>query len=180
MTVRLVTLATVLLASACARSAVTGGSSLTTQMTRGYDAQVASGFERVRAATKSFVSIDSAVAAGYPRTVAACIKHTEHGTHGAMGYHHINRTIVDTVLEIEKPEILLYEKRGDGTYRLNGVEYIVPYRLWSRDRQPPKLMGLDLKREDNLNLWYLHMWAWTENPAGLFADYNPAVACPQA
>lgn len=179
MNVRLVTplgivaLASLALAS-CARQTVTAA------MTRGYDAQVRAGFERVRAATASFHSIDSAVAAGYPAAVAQCIAHTDHGTMGAMGYHHIKRAIVDTVLEIDKPEILLYEKRADGTYRLNGVEYIVPYRVWPRDATPPRIMGLDLKREDSLNLWYLHMWAWTENPAGLFADYNPAVGCPKA
>jgi hypothetical protein len=38
-------------------------------------------------------------------------------------------------------------------------------------------MGLELKRQDALKLWYLHMWAWTENSAGLFADFNPAVKC---
>ena len=172
MNIRLVTLS-VALAIGCARQTVTA------RMTQGYDTQVQAGVERVRAATASFVSLDSAVARGYPRVVAQCIAHAEHGTMGAMGYHHVNRSIVDTVLEIDKPEILLYEKRADGTYRLNGVEYIVPYRLWPREAKPPKIMGLDLKREDNLNLWYLHMWAWTENPAGLFADYNPAVACPQ-
>jgi hypothetical protein len=154
-------------------------SSSTAAMTRGFDAQVASGFERVRAATASYASLDSAVAAGYPRVVQQCLSHTDHGTHGAMGYHHMKRSLLDTVLEIERPEILLYEKRPDGTYRLNGVEYIVPYRVWPRDAKPPRIMGLDLKREDNLSLWYLHMWAWTENPAGLFADYNPAVACPK-
>ena len=179
MNVRLVTpVAIVGLASlallSCARQNVTSS------MTRGFDSQVQAGFERVRAATAPFVSIDSAAAAGYPRIVQQCIAHTEHGTHGAMGYHHVNRAIVDTVLEIEKPEILLYERRSDGTYRLNGVEYIVPYRVWPRESKPPRIMGLDLKREDNLNLWYLHMWVWTENPAGLFADYNPAVACPRA
>jgi hypothetical protein len=173
MNIRLVTPSVALVIS-CARQTVTA------RMTQGYDSQVQSGFERVRAATAPFVSLDSAVARGYPRAVAQCIAHTEHGTMGAMGYHHVNRSIVDTVLEIDKPEILLYEKRADGTYRLNGVEYIVPYRLWPREAKPPKIMGLDLKREDNLNLWYLHMWTWTENPAGLFADYNPAVACPQA
>ena len=179
MNIRFVTLATIALAAACARPATTGRSAQTAAMTRGFDTQVQAGFDRVRAATASFVSLDSAVAAGYPRTVAQCIAHTEHGTMGAMGFHHVKRAIVDTVLEIDKPEILLYEKLADGTYRLNGVEYIVPYRLWPRDAKPPRIMGLDLKREDNLSLWYLHMWAWTENSAGLFADYNPAVGCPK-
>lgn len=132
----------------------------------------------MRTATARFVVLDSAVAAGYPRDVTQCIAHAEHAELGAMGFHHVKRALVDTTLEVERPEILLYERRPDGQYRLNGVEYIVPYRLWSRDSTPPRLMGLDLKREDNLKLWYLHMWVWTDNPAGLFADYNPAVACP--
>ena len=79
-------------------------------------------------------------------------------------------------IEIEKPEILLYEKRPDGSYRLNGVEYIIPYRLWPKDSVPPKLMGRDMLKSDEL-LWYTHMWIWTPNSAGLFADWNPAVKC---
>ena len=177
MNVRLITLATLALSSACARSSATGGSSLTAQMTRGYDAQVASGFERLRAATRSFVSIDSAVAAGYPRVVQACIKHTEHTTHGAMGYHHLNRRYVDKDVILEQPEFLLYERKPDGKYVLNGVEYVVPYRFWPKDSVPPKLLGRDMNKSDALQYWYMHMWVWTNNSAGLFADWNPEVKC---
>jgi hypothetical protein len=38
-------------------------------------------------------------------------------------------------------------------------------------------MGQKLKHEDNLNIWYLHVWAWTKNDDGLFADFNPVVQC---
>jgi hypothetical protein len=129
---------------------------------------------RLRAATRPFQTLDSAVAAGYVRNVPACLVH-EH--HGAMGYHHSNAGYVDARLEVERPEILLYERVADGRYRLNGVEYIVPYRAWPRDSAAPVLFGRTLKREDNLAIWYLHVWAWTDNPEGLFADFHPEVRC---
>ena len=143
-------------------------------MTRGYDTQVTDGVSRLRAATRPFHALDSAVAAGYPRTVPDCLVH-EH--HGAMGYHHVNRGFVDAKLDVERPEILLYERRPDGTYRLNAVEFIVPYRAWPRDSVAPVLMGQKLNHEDNLKIWYLHVWAWTKNPEGLFANFNPDVTC---
>ena len=130
---------------------------------------------QLRAATTAFHDIDAAVAAGYPRTVRDCLVH-EH--HGAMGYHHANRALADATLELERPEILLYEKRPDGRYALNGVEYIVPYRAWPRDSVPPSIMGQKLKREDDLQIWFLHVWAWSPNPEGLFADFHPDVTCP--
>ena len=133
------------------------------------------GIARLRAATGRFHSIDSAVAVGYAASVRDCLVH-EH--HGAMGYHHVNRAYVDGKAEVERPEILLYDRATDGTARLNGVEFIVPYGAWPRDSAPPVLMGQALRREDNLNIWYLHVWAWNENPDGVFADYHPRVTCP--
>jgi hypothetical protein len=141
-----------------------------------YNAQVRDGFRRVRVATAPYVTLDSAVVAGYARDVPRCFDDPHHG---AMGFHHLNRAHVDATIEVEKPEILLYERRADGTYALNGVEYIIPYTRWPRDSVPPQIFGMDLKREENLKLWYMHMWVWTENRAGLFADYNPAVKCPE-
>jgi hypothetical protein len=147
----------------------------TSDPTEGYDAQVSDGITRLRAATRAFHALDSAVAAGYPREVPDCLVHEQHG---AMGYHHVNRGFLDDKVDVERPEILLYEKLPNGDYRLNGVEFIIPYRAWSRDSIAPTLMGQQLKPEDKLNIWYLHVWAWTQNSDGLFADFNPAVTCP--
>lgn len=161
--------AAMLLLSACARR------SPSSIITRGYDAGVAAAVTRSRAATQSYRSLDSAVAAGYPRDVADCIVHAHHG---AMGYHHLNRAYVDAKLDVERPEMLLYQRMPDGTYQLNGMEFIVPYRFYSRDSVPPVLFGQKLKQEDNFKYWYLHVWAWTKNTDGLFADFNPSVTCP--
>ena len=133
--------------------------------------------EQLRAATRSYQVLDSAVAAGYVRSVPDCLVH-EH--HGAMGYHHMNRGYVDNRVEIDRPEILLYERRADGSMKLNAVEYIIPYARWSRDSTPPVLMGQQLRLEDNLKIWYLHVWAWNENPNGVFADFHPRVSCPDS
>jgi hypothetical protein len=146
-------------------------------LTDGQDPQVAEDISRLQAATRAFHTLDSAVTAGYPREVKDCLVH-EH--HGAMGYHHVNRGYLDDRVDVERPEILLYEKLPNGDYRLNGVEFIVPYRAWPRDSVAPALMGQQLKPEDKLNIWYLHVWAWTKNPDGLFADFNPAVNCPDS
>lgn len=146
-------------------------------LTDGQDPQVAEDISRLQAATRAFHTLDSAVTAGYPREVKDCLVH-EH--HGAMGYHHVNRGYLDDTLDVDRPEILLYERLPNGDYRLNGVEFIVPYRAWPRDSVAPVLMGQQLKREDKLNIWYLHVWAWTKNTDGLFADFNAAVNCPDS
>ena len=125
--------------------------------------------------TAAFRSVDSAAVAGYPRVVKDCLIH-EH--HGAMGFHHVNSALVDRALDIRHPEILLYERAQDSTYRLNAVEFIVPFRVWPPDSIPPRIMGQHLHRDTNLRIWYLHVWAWRENPNGLFANFHPDVRCP--
>ena len=138
---------------------------------------VRDGYTVVRAATEKFHNLDSAVAAGYARTVARCY---DMAGHGAMGFHHVNRQLMDRQLDPERPEILLYERLPDGRYQLNGVEFIVPYSQWPKDSVPPTIMGRNLDPADDLNLWYMHMWVWKPNPAGLFASYNPTVRCPES
>lgn len=135
---------------------------------------VESDIERIREATSAFRSLDAAVAAGYAANVQQCI---DNPPQGAMGFHHVNRALLDDVLEVDRPEMLVYERTADGEYVLNGVEYIVPYTSRSRDAEPPTILGQQLKRADGLQLWYLHVWTWKENPSGVFADWNPAVEC---
>jgi hypothetical protein len=141
------------------------------------DLETSPAVNQLRDATRRYQTLDSAVAAGYPREVRDCLVH-EH--HGAMGYHHVNRGYLDAVLDVTRPEILLYERTPKGEYRLNGVEFILPYTRYARDSAPPVFMGQTLRREDNLKFWYLHVWAWNENPDGIFANFHPRVTCPDS
>lgn len=139
-----------------------------------YSKDVQLGYARVRAATAPFQKLEAAVAAGYAPTVEMCY---DDSTHGAMGYHHVNRGNAERLFDLEHPQILMYERRADGSYALNGVEFLVPYRLWPADSTPPRIMGQVMIKSDDLKLWYRHMWAWSKNRAGLFANWNPDVAC---
>ena len=127
---------------------------------------------RVRAATEPFKSTAAAEAAGYKR-VTDCV---EYQPAGAMGYHFQNNALLDTTLDVEHPEVLVYERMPDGTFKLNGVEFLVPIPSWT-SAEPPKVMGQSLKRADRLGIWYLHVWTWEPSPSGLFADWNPRVKC---
>lgn len=128
---------------------------------------------RIRAATAAFKSLDEAVAAGYARNAGSCMDNLPLG---AMGFHHQNASLLDDRIELERPEILVYERLPDGEYRLNGVEYIIPLSAWTSD-DPPTVMGQELKRAPRLGIWYRHVWVWRDNPSGLFADWNPLVKC---
>ena len=127
---------------------------------------------RVRAATEQFKSTAAADAAGYKR-VTDCI---EYQPAGAMGYHFQNNALLDTTLDVEHPEVLVYERMPDGTFKLNGVEFLVPISAWTA-AEPPTVMGQSLKRAERLGIWYLHVWTWEPSPSGLFADWNPRVKC---
>ena len=127
---------------------------------------------RLRAATERFQSSSIAVAEGYPRETD-CVQMQPHG---AMGYHFGNPALKDATLDVEKPEVLVYEKRQDGTFHLNGVEFYVPFTAWTK-AEPPSIMGQNLKRAESLGFWYLHVWSESGNPSGLFADWNPNVKC---
>jgi len=140
----------------------------------GYNDEVRQGVAQVRAATARFRNLDSAVAAGYPHDSPQCYAA---GSEGAMGFHHVNRAYVDDRLELDKPEILIYERHADGRYTLNAVEFMIPFTRWPADSAAPTLLGQRLKRYDDLRIWSIHMWVWKENPSGLFADWNPAVSC---
>ena len=140
----------------------------------GGDSAHAREVERIRAATAPFKVLDSAVTAGYSREGGGCVQHQPHG---AMGYHHVNQALLDDQIEIERPEILVYERLANGEYRLNGVEYIVPFSIRPPTAEPPVVMGQKLTPAQSLKLWYRHVWVWLENPSGLFADWNPLVKC---
>jgi len=170
--------ALVLLILSAASPAAGGRSSAASQdvatLTTGLGGEIDRDVAKIRAATSKFKSLDEAVKKGYARDVAHCMANPPQG---GMGYHHQNDALLDDRLELERPEILVYERMPDGEYRFNGVEYIVPFSVWPSDRKPPRIMGQDLKPAPQLEIWYLHVWVWLENPSGLFADWNPRVKC---
>jgi hypothetical protein len=157
-----------------AAAASIGGESIPAILPSGFGEAVDRDVARLREATAAFQSSARAVAAGYRQTDHCVEKPPE----GGMGYHFDNPALRDGVLELEKPETLVYEKRPDGTFKLNGVEYIVPLSAW-KSTEPPTIMGQNLKRADSLGFWYLHVWNWEQSPTGLFADWNPRVKCPK-
>ncbi len=130
---------------------------------------------KVRNATAKFKTTKAAEAAGYKR-VTDCV---EYQPAGAMGYHFQNNALLDTKLDLEHPEVLVYEKKPDGAFKLNGVEFLVPTSAW-KGAEPPRIMGQALKKADSLGIWYLHVWTWEPSPSGLFADWNPNVKCGEA
>src|SRR5687768_4681215 len=77
--------------------------------------------ELVRAATEQYKDPAAAVAAGY--APMACVSGP---TSGAMGVHYVNVDFLqDGVVDVTKPEALMYEPQADGTLDLLGVEFII-------------------------------------------------------
>ena len=138
----------------------------------GYGEAVDRGVMTIRDVTAKFKSTAAAEAAGYER-VTGCV---EHQPAGAMGYHYQNNALLDTTLDPEHPEVLVYEKLPNGTFQLNGVEFLVPISAW-KSAEPPRIMGQALTKADPIGLWFLHVWTWKPNPSGLFAPWNPDVKC---
>ncbi len=97
--------------------------------------------------------------------------------HKEIRHHAANfNKFLDTTLDLEHPEVLVYEKMPAGTFQLNGVEFLVPISAW-KSTEPPRIMGQALTKADSIGFWYLHVWTWKPSPSGLFAPWNPDVKC---
>jgi hypothetical protein len=129
-------------------------------------------------ATSPYQDVATAEAAGWASTLGTlgCFQDP---AQGGMGVHYLNQSLMDGVVDARHPEALVYEL--DATGAVTGLvahEYIVPVDAWTSSR-PPRLFGMDFHRHPVLPLWVLHTWLWKDNPAGVFADWNPAVRpCP--
>lgn len=136
----------------------------------------------VRLATEDFRDVMEAFAAGY-RSTGSCVSGPQEG---AMGIHFANGDLIgDGVLDARRPELLIYEQRG-GRLRLVGVEFLVIADAWhAHNLAPPVLMGQHFHYVGSPNryglpaFYELHVWAWRDNPHGMFVDWNPAVSCAE-
>jgi hypothetical protein len=127
----------------------------------------------LRRSTDRYHDFAAAQADGYTVQVTGCM---ENAPHGGMGYHYAKGDLIDGGVIEAKPEVLLYEPRGDGRLRLVGVEFIIPFTEWT-GAQPPVLYGQSFARNETFKVWALHVWVWRKNPSGVFADWNPKVSC---
>ena len=144
---------------------------------------------QVRAATARFHRVEEAVAAGYElgwvngsgvRIVAGCVAHP---TAGAMGYHYFNADLMaDNAVKALQPEVLVYAPAADGGLRLVAVEWVVRSAQSNPPgvSQAPSVLGMDmhiLVPPPGPAFYLTHAWVWADNPAGMFADWNPEVSC---
>src|SRR5260370_17260470 len=102
-----------------------------------------------------------------------------------MGYHRVNVPLRgaagtpeagDIVLDPAKPEMLLFEKRSDGTLNLVGVEWIVFKAAWEKANgagaAAPPVLGQPLlysghafaARGPVIPHYKLPPWTWKHNP----------------
>jgi len=138
-----------------------------------YGVTVSRQLGELRVATNAFHDSTQALAASWSAKITSCMW----DVNGGMGFHYGNVGLIDGEVQVDKPELLLYEPTANGKSQLVAVEYVVPYTFRSRDAEPPVLFGQRFARNDRFQLWGLHAWVWKENPAGMFAGMNPQVSC---
>jgi hypothetical protein len=141
----------------------------------GLSSSVRSDLALLRRVTAKFHEFDEATEAGWSAQITPCM--VDPGGAGGMGFHYGNVGLIDGTARVDQPELLLYEPESNGGLRLVAVEYIIPYTFHSRDAAPPVLFGQKFIQNDVFQLWGLHAWVWKDNPAGIFANWNPRVNC---
>ncbi len=127
----------------------------------------------LKSSTSRYHDFAAAQADGYTFQVTGCM---QDAARGGMGYHYAKEALIDGQVIEARPEVLLYEPQGKGKPRLVGVEFIIPFTAWTGS-EPPTLYGQTFARNETFQVWALHVWAWRNNPSGVFADWNPAVGC---
>jgi hypothetical protein len=133
----------------------------------------------LRAATAGFHRFDVAKNAGYTFLfMNMCMVDDSPEKAGGMGYHYVNPKLLDDKVDVANPEAVLYEPGPNGQLNLVAVEYVIPKAAWT-SKDPPELFGKKFKL-NKFDLWALHVWAWENNPSGLYADWNPRVSCANA
>ena len=163
-------------------------SSQTNELSADQKSKASALLRQVRAATERFQNVEVAEASGY-ELLFGCVSGD---SAGAMGLHYVNLTILTStnqsgVMEVDHPQIVIYEPTADGRLRLTGADYLVYADAWDKlhPGDPPQLMGqlfhlFDSPNRFGLPAFYtLHAWAWKDNPNGAFVNWHPNVSCEQ-
>lgn len=127
----------------------------------------------LRLATAPYRDLDAAVRDGFV-LLHDCETRPGEGAVGAV-YVHMGR-LLDGVIDPQLPDALVYAPDRNGRPKLIGVEFAIPYSMWT-EADPPEYLGNAFQREDEFGVWALHAWVWLQNPSGLFAEAHPLVTC---
>ena len=135
----------------------------------------------VREHTERFKDVAVAELAGYGLQFG-CVSGPDSG---AMGLHYVNMALVgDGELDATRPEIVIYEPGPNGRRRLIGADFLVLADAWDKKGiGTPQLMGQLLHLFESPNrfglppFYTLHVWAWKENPTGMFVNWHSKVSC---
>ena len=146
-------------------------------------AGVAAGaFDQPKNSTARFHDVEKAKEAGYTVTVfdKAGLQCIAEPGQGAMGIHLLNPKLLDDKVDANQPELLVYERRNDGSLKLVALEYLI-FQSLSNGR--PSLFGQlfdEIKADNRYGIpasWALHAWIWKPNPSGMLYAWNPRVDC---
>jgi hypothetical protein len=137
--------------------------------------------KKVRESTARFRDPAAAEAEGY-QLMFGCVTGPDSG---AMGLHYVNMTFVlDGVLDPARPEIVIYEPLPNGRRRLIGADFLVFAAEWdAKQVGTPQLEGQLLHLIESPNryglpaFYTLHVWAWKDNPTGMFVNWHAKVSC---
>lgn len=163
---------------------------------------------QIRAATERFRHVKQALAEGYIRDPAnMCDDASMMGkpaSLGAMGVHYFRPDLLGVTAppnprvdgsgvhtDFNRPAVLIYEPKADGSLELVAVENLVFAKAWAEagHKAPPSFHGVawdkmaddpatKLDEAHNFEPHYdRHVWLYRENPNGIFAQYNPKVTC---
>lgn len=135
----------------------------------------------MKAATAKYNNIANARADGYVDDGFGCIQDSELG---GMGWHLIRDDLhADPAIDPLQPELLVYMPQKNGQMQLVALEYEVYQADWNNtgNSELPSVAGQQLVPLIYPGLdpvYERHVWLWENNPAGMFEDFNPAIACP--
>ena len=135
----------------------------------------------VRDSTERFKDVAVVQAEGYALQFG-CVSGADWG---AMGLHYVNFPLVmDGELDATRPEIVIYEPARNGSVRLIGADYLVLADAWhATHTAAPELGGqllhyFEAPNRFGLPAFYtLHVWAWKDNPTGMFVNWHSNVSC---
>ncbi|MDX1675392.1 MAG: hypothetical protein R3314_11405 [Longimicrobiales bacterium] len=160
----------------------------------------------IRAATEKYMDIDRAIADGYVLPMKMCISAPDEGLPaqlGGMGLHYVRPDLLGitgeeprvagdgTHTDFLTPAVLIYQPMPDGSQKLVAIENLVWAGAWhaAGNDGPPDFHGFQYYyMHDNPETeideahgfephYELHFWLYEDNPAGMFAPFNPRVSC---